>query len=115
MRKRLGEPEAPVERYETIRHFIAALLEEQTLTAREISVYARIAEKDVNNHLEHIRKTIQKNNRRFIVEPARCGHCNFVFKKRERLTKPGKCPSCHSTLIRAPMFHIESGELRAKS
>lgn len=115
MRKRPREPEAPVERYETIRHFITALLEEQTLTAREISVYARIAEKDVHGHLEHIKKTVQKGNRRFIVEPARCEHCNFVFRKRERLTKPGKCPSCRSTLIQAPMFHIESGELRAKS
>lgn len=103
----MREPEAPVERYETIRRFITALLEEQTLTAREISVYARITERDVSGHLEHIKKTIQKNGRRFIVEPARCEHCGFIFRKRERLTKPGKCPSCHSTLIRAPMFHIQ--------
>jgi len=107
MKKRLREPEAPVERYETVRHFITALLEEQTLAAREISVYARIAEKDVNGHLEHIKKTVQKNNRRFVVEPARCDHCGFIFRKRGRLTKPGKCPSCHSTLIRAPMFHVD--------
>jgi len=108
MRKRPREPEAPAERYETIRHFITALLEEQTLTARDISVYARITEKDVNDHLAHIKKTVRKNNGHFIVEPARCEHCNFVFRKRGRLTKPGKCPSCHSTLIRAPMFHISS-------
>lgn len=108
MKKQKHEPEAPIERYETIRRFITALLEEQTLTARDISVFARIAEKDVHDHLEHIKKTVQKNNRRFTVEPARCEHCNFVFKKRERLTKPGKCPSCHSTLIRAPVFHIQN-------
>ena len=108
MRKRPREPEAPVERCETVRHFITALLEEQTLTARDISVYAKIAEKDVNGHLEHIKKTVQKNNRRFVVEPARCEHCGFLFRKRGRLTKPGKCPSCHSTLIRPPMFHISS-------
>lgn len=51
---------APEERYETIRRYIMALLEEYTLSAREIARYLKIPEKDVPNHIEHIRKTMNR-------------------------------------------------------
>jgi transcriptional regulator len=109
MRKKIKEPPTPVERYNTIRRYIVSLLEDNnTLSARDISIYLRIQEKDVSSHLEHIRKTLNKNNQHLAVIPAQCEKCGFVFIKRTRLTKPGKCPICHSSLINPQLFSIHT-------
>ena len=100
-------PEAPAERFETIRRYITALLEEGTYSAKELSNIIRIPEKDICGHLEHLQRTFSKGSRRLEVVPASCGHCDWVFKKRERLTKPGKCPSCRSIHIHPPLFYIK--------
>ncbi|MBA3060962.1 MAG: transcriptional regulator, partial [Nitrospirae bacterium] len=39
--------------------------------------------------------------------PAECAKCSFVFRKRERLKKPGKCPICRSEFIQEPLFLIK--------
>lgn len=106
-RRRVGQTPEPVERYETIRQYIAALLEEGTYSAKEISQIIKIPEKDVCGHLEHLQRTLIRIDRRLEVISASCKHCGFIFKKRERLTKPGKCPTCRSIHIQAPLFHIE--------
>lgn len=111
MKTRVKEPPTPLERYNTIRRYIISLLEEHVSSARDISVNLRIPEKDVSGHLEHIRRTLHKNSQHLIVAPAQCEKCSFVFTKRTRLTKPGKCPICHSSLIKPPLFSI-SGNLR---
>ena len=107
-RRVLGNPE-PVERYETIRQYIAALLEEGTYSAKEISQIIKTPEKDVCSHLEHLQRTLSRIDRHLQVISASCRHCGFVFKKRDRLTKPGKCPTCRSIHIQAPLFRIETG------
>lgn len=96
----------PEERHETIRKYIMALLEEYTLSAREIARYLKIPEKDVPNHIEHIKKTMMRSEKQLVVESARCEQCDFVFKKRERLTTPGKCPICKGRLIKPILFKI---------
>jgi hypothetical protein len=106
MKERPRQPFVPVERNETIRQKIIALLESNTLSAKEISVEIGISEKDVYGHLEHIRQTINKGNQAFIVTPAECKKCGFVFRKRERLKKPGRCPVCRNESIREPLFSI---------
>ncbi|MEN6615416.1 MAG: transcriptional regulator [Syntrophorhabdus sp.] len=100
-----GEAE-PVERYETIRKYLAALLEEGSYTAKDLSGIIKIPEKDICDHLAHLQHSLEKTGRRLVVLSASCHHCGFVFKKRERLTKPGKCPTCRSIHIRSPIFHI---------
>ncbi len=104
--KNIKEPAVPLERYETIRKHITALLQEETLSAKDLSQSMRIPEKDISGHLEHIKKTLSKNNQRLVVIPAQCEKCGFVYKKRERFSKPGKCPVCRESLIRPPLFHI---------
>jgi predicted Zn-ribbon and HTH transcriptional regulator len=42
------------------------------------------------------------------MEPACCRACGFVFHKRERLRKPGRCPACHHSFIEAPVFRIQA-------
>jgi hypothetical protein len=108
--KRSKEPTVPVSRPETLRKHITALLEEGTFSAKDLSQFTRIPEKDVCDHLEHIRKTLNKNNRQLETNPAHCEKCGFVYKKRERFSKPGKCPLCHSSLIYPPRFHIVKTE-----
>jgi hypothetical protein len=105
-KRRVAQLQEPAERYETIRHYIAALLEEGTYSAKEISQIIRIPEKDVADHLEHLQRTLSKTDKHLEVIPASCKACGFVFKKRDRLTKPSKCPSCRSIHIQAPLFRI---------
>lgn len=38
--------------------------------------------------------------------PAQCLGCGFIFSKRERLTRPGKCPVCRHGQISEPLFAV---------
>jgi predicted Zn-ribbon and HTH transcriptional regulator len=104
------QPFIPVEKHDTLRHEIMALLEVRNLSARDISAEVHISEKDVYDHLEHIRTALQKSGRLLLVTPPLCRKCGFEFRKRERLKKPGKCPVCSGEQIESPLFSIPSGE-----
>jgi len=106
LKKRPKEPFIPVERHETIRQKIILTLEEQTLSAKEISGYVGVPEKEVYEHLEHIQRTINKKGNNLIITPAECMKCGFVFRKRERLKKPGRCPVCYGEKIQEPLFSV---------
>ncbi|MBI4699040.1 MAG: transcriptional regulator [Nitrospirae bacterium] len=106
MKNRPKQPFIPAERKDTIRHEIISALKGQTLSAREISASVRVSEKEAYEHLEHIRRTINQKEHNFEVTPAECRKCGFVFRKRERLKKPGKCPACHAESIQEPLFAI---------
>lgn len=106
MKKKSKEPFIPVERHETIRQKIISVLEGQTLSAKDISADVRVSEKEIYEHLEHIQRTLNKSEHIFILAPAVCKKCGFVFRKRYKLKKPGKCPVCRSELIQEPLFSI---------
>jgi predicted Zn-ribbon and HTH transcriptional regulator len=102
------KPTVPSPKDDTIRHAIlAALSSGEPVSALEISGEVRIPEREVCGHLEHISKTLRATGRRLVVIPAKCGECGFVFHKRDRLTKPGKCPVCGKEHVREPLFSIE--------
>ena len=107
MKQKPKSPTIPSPRSETARHRIMALLEEQAVSAHEISGAAGLAEKEVYPHLEHIRRSLQGEGRKLIVLPSSCLKCGFVFQKRQRMTTPGKCPVCRSESISDPLFSIE--------
>ena len=100
------EPPVPAERHDTIRHEIIAALKDRTLSAKDISADVHISEKDVYDHLEHIGRSTHATGRHLIVIPAECLKCGFVFKKRERMKKPGRCPVCKEEKIQEPLFSI---------
>lgn len=104
------EPFVLAERHETIRKEILALLLEQTLSAKDISAEVHVSEKDVYEHLEHIGRSTHKTGHHLTVIPAECTKCGFVFKKRERLKKPGRCPVCRGEKIQEPLFSIGEAE-----
>ena len=107
MGKKSKKPFIPVERQETIRQKINSILGGQALSAKEISAQISVSEKEVYEHLEHIRITVHKTGFALIVTPAECRKCGFVFRKREKMKKPGKCPVCRGELIKEPLFSIE--------
>jgi predicted Zn-ribbon and HTH transcriptional regulator len=107
MKKKSKEPFIPVERQETIRREIVSVLEGKTLSAKDISADVRISEKEIYEHLEHIQRTINKSEHNFIITPAECKKCGFIFRKRDRLKKPGKCPVCRGESIQEPLFSVK--------
>jgi predicted Zn-ribbon and HTH transcriptional regulator len=107
MKKKRKEPPIPGERNETVRKQLVTVLGYgEPLSARELSTEVRVREREVFNHLVHIQKSLEKSGRSLVVAPARCLKCGFVFAKRERLTRPGRCPSCRGTHIEEPRFSI---------
>jgi predicted Zn-ribbon and HTH transcriptional regulator len=90
----------------TLRKTIAEALEGDSLDLREISKLFGIKEKEVLDHLIHIEKSAR--HRGFTVEPASCQQCGFSFKKRTRLSTPGRCPLCKSEHISPPRFKINN-------
>jgi len=106
MKKKQKRETIPPERHDTVRHDIMHALDGRTLSALDISAEARVRERDIYDHLEHIRKSLPEQNRRLEVTPAECLGCGFVFKKRERLKTPGRCPVCHGEHIQEPLYSI---------
>jgi transcriptional regulator len=92
------------EQMPTLREAIAEILEKESFDLREISKRLRIKEREALDHLEHVARSVRP--KRFIMEPASCLDCGFVFKKRERLSAPSKCPLCRSLSISPPRFKI---------
>lgn len=103
-------PPIPAEQHTTIRQAILAALEGEPLSARELSTKTGIAEKEVIDHLEHIRLASRGHHRHLLVTPATCQKCGFQFSKRERLKKPGKCPICRGEHIEAPRYALSAAE-----
>ncbi len=100
-------PPVPAAMHDTVRRAIVAALERGECSARDLSSAVGIPEKEVYGHLEHIRKTMSTAGRHLAISPAECRKCGFVFSKRERLTKPGRCPVCRGESIHEPLFSIE--------
>jgi predicted Zn-ribbon and HTH transcriptional regulator len=86
-----------------VREALHRALREGPATAQELSTAVRVAQKQVLEHLEHLRRSLALH-----VEPARCLACGFVFDARTRLGKPSRCPECKSTRITLPRFSLES-------
>jgi predicted Zn-ribbon and HTH transcriptional regulator len=57
---------------------------------------------DVEEELRHALRSARAAGYRIDVLPARCRSCDFVFGE-DKLTKPGKCPSCKGTRLFEPM------------
>ncbi len=109
-RPRPAEPPVPDERRMTVRREITELLGRGAFTTRQISLELRVPEREVEDHLLHIRRTLGHGRARFEVTPSECEDCGFVFTKRERLSMPGRCPSCGGTRITGPAFSIRAIE-----
>jgi len=90
----------------TIRKQIATVLAYSPLNSIEISQVLGISEKDVLDHLPHIAKSVRAEKKKFLIKQPVCIECGFDFKKRNRFTRPGRCPHCRGTRIKRPVYEI---------
>ncbi len=92
----------------TPRQQIMELITETRRTARQLAELVGIPERQVEEHLAHIvRSVAHDRTRRFLLEPSECQDCGYGFRSRTRLTRPSRCPRCRSEAISAPRYGIE--------
>jgi predicted Zn-ribbon and HTH transcriptional regulator len=71
----------------------------------DIASTVRAPARSVLADLEHVRRGL-KAPERWILHQAECQSCGFVFRGRERLNTPSRCPQCKSEAIQDPTFEI---------
>jgi predicted Zn-ribbon and HTH transcriptional regulator len=94
------------ERQTTVRAELRAILRERLLTAREISARIAIGEKDVAEHLQHLSRSVKPGGERLQIEHAWCHACGFVFRDRERFSKPSRCPRCKEQRLAPARYRV---------
>ena len=75
---------------------------------RSVSSIARelgLGRGDVEEDLRHALRSAAAQGHSVTVLPARCKDCGFMFDE-QRLTKPGRCPSCKGSRIFEPQIHL---------
>jgi len=100
------KPIVPADRKETVRRRILSLLSGHSLTARQISAEVGIPEREAYAHMPHVKRTVARLGGRLAVTPAECRQCGYVFRKRERPNRPGRCPVCRGESISEPLFAV---------
>ena len=81
--------------------FRKSLIDLLTQEPRSVSSLARelgLTRGDVEDDLRHAIRSATASGHEVTVLPARCRTCGFAFGS-DRLSKPGKCPSCRGTRI----------------
>lgn len=91
----------------TIRQQMVELLRQEPLNAMELSHLLSIREREVYDHLAHIVRSMAARQQKVSVEPYCCVQCGYVFRKRNRHDRPGRCPSCKGGHIRMATYRIE--------
>ena len=102
MPKPLKRQTIPQERTQTIRQEIIELLKKERLSVRDLSQIVGRPEKEINAQLSQIGKSVNLE-----MEEPECIKCGFVFERKGKTKKPGKCPKCRSTRISSPLFMIQ--------
>jgi predicted Zn-ribbon and HTH transcriptional regulator len=104
------EPKPPAQQVETVRQQLVDELSRGPRSARDLSQALRIPEKDVEDHLGHLIRSLKTKGGRLVVTPAACASCGFTFTKRSRLSRPGRCPQCRATHLEVPLFQVTNGD-----
>jgi hypothetical protein len=92
---------------QTIRQEMIRLLVDGEFSAKDLSQALKIREKDVYDHLNHIKRSVDSSGKRLRVMPARCLGCGYTFESRKKFTSPGKCPRCKNEHIEDPKYRID--------
>ena len=92
----------------TARQRLIEALTNHLYSTRQLAGMLALPERQIEDHLLHIVRSLRRDRtRRFIMEPATCQGCEFVFRERTRLTCPSRCPRCRSESISVPRYRIE--------
>lgn len=87
----------------TRRQLLERHLRDGEATARDLALLLGAQIKTVLADLEHVRRSHRKA---FRVRPAECTTCGFIFRKRDRLSTPSRCPECRSERTVGPWMEI---------
>jgi predicted Zn-ribbon and HTH transcriptional regulator len=90
----------------TLRQQIQNLLVTRAMSARELSQAIGIREREVYPHLAHIARSVKQHGRQLRILPFACLACGYQFAKRNRFTRPGRCPRCKRSRIETPQYII---------
>jgi transcriptional regulator len=74
-----------------------------------VSQIARLVDESpgqVADDLNHLFRSLKHTEYKAVIERARCRACGFESSP-GKLTKPSKCPGCHSTWVMEPRIGIE--------
>ena len=94
----------PTRREEIAKHLEDA---EYPLTAQDICDMMGLKKRSlIYEDIDHIARSVRNQGKQVIVSPARCGKCQFIFKKIKSSKAPTKCPKCRSEWIIAPGYLI---------
>jgi predicted Zn-ribbon and HTH transcriptional regulator len=63
----------------TPRQRIIDLITGTRLSSHQLAQMLGIPERQVEEHLTHVRRPSRDKTRQFILDPARCQDCDFVF------------------------------------
>lgn len=83
------------------------LLEKQEMSARDLSRELGIREREVYDHLSHLERSVIGKGKKLTVCPWQCLKCGYVFTDRKRLTRPGRCPRCKHSHMKAALYFIQ--------
>ena len=87
----------------TCRETIVELLSDAEYTPRDLALALGVRIRDVLADLEHVRRSVGK---RFQLRPASCERCGYVFRGRERLGTPSRCPRCKCERTAGPWLSV---------
>ena len=91
------------------RRRILEILAAGEFTLKELAHHVGEPMKQVEEDLEHLVRSTRSDSVRIHVTPAVCNKCGFVFKK-DKMSRPGKCPECQSTWITPPRIGLVTRE-----
>jgi transcriptional regulator len=89
----------------TRREQLIEILTKEEKSAQQLANDFKVEMFEILEDLKHIRYSIKP--KKLKIKPAQCKKCGFLFEKRSRVKKPGKCPRCRAEWIMAPLFRIQ--------
>lgn len=90
----------------TVRKTLLTLLSAQPRSVSWLARELGFRRGDVEEDLRHALRSARAAGHQVTVIPARCRSCGFTFDE-QKLSKPGKCPSCRGTRLYEPQIFIE--------
>jgi predicted Zn-ribbon and HTH transcriptional regulator len=106
MTRRDKHEPVPPERSATIPSLIREALSAAPKTTRDLSQELGVSEREVLRHLQHLERSLKEDGAKLVVEPPVCLACGFVFRKRERLNRPSRCPVCRNERLSSARFSV---------
>jgi predicted Zn-ribbon and HTH transcriptional regulator len=89
----------------TARRRLIDLLTTEPRSASSLATEMGLRRGDIEEHLGHALRTAAVEGHSIEVIPARCKDCGFLFGA-DRLSKPGRCPSCKGGRLFEPLIRL---------